>query len=173
MAWRPTTYGTALSDRNRPTTGETDTPTVPRVNLRWNPDRFWGYFLQCYLCPQATVGSPELWNINATIERLTDSPTWRGPWKRGQRCILPAVGFCEWHLNDDGSKQPFYITCADQPVFGIAGLWDSSKRGDGAVVESCTIITMPRNALMAEIHNAKQRMPMILTYGNIEASPRS
>jgi putative SOS response-associated peptidase YedK len=89
--------------------------------------------------------------------------------KRGQRCILPAVGFYEWHLNDDGSKQPFYITCADQPVFGFAGLWDSSKRDDGTVVESCTIITMPPNALMAEIHNAKQRMPMILAFENIEA----
>jgi len=63
--------------------------------------------------------------------------------ERGQRCILPASGFYEWHANADRSKTPFYITCADQPVFGFAGLWDSSKREDGTLLESCTIITMP------------------------------
>jgi putative SOS response-associated peptidase YedK len=82
---------------------------------------------------------------------------------------LPAAGFYEWHVNDDGSKTPFSITCADQPVFGFAGLWETSKREDGTVLESCTIITMPPNALMAEVHNAKQRMPAILQHDDIEA----
>jgi putative SOS response-associated peptidase YedK len=30
------------------------------------------------------------------------------------------------------------------------------------VIESCTIITLPANPLMARIHNARQRMPAIL-----------
>jgi putative SOS response-associated peptidase YedK len=30
-------------------------------------------------------------------------------------------------------------------------------------VESCTIVTMPANKLMTEIHNVKHRMPAILT----------
>ena len=76
--------------------------------------------------------------------------------------IFPAAGFYEWHVNDDGSKTPFYITMADQPMFGFAGLWDRSVSAEGVALESCTIITMPPNALMAEIHNAKQRMPAIL-----------
>ena len=33
----------------------------------------------------------------------------------------------------------------------------------GEDVLSCAIITMPANELLAEIHNAKQRMPLILT----------
>ncbi len=51
---------------------------------------------------------------------------------------------------------------ADQPVFGLAGLWDASPAADGSVLESCTIITMPANPLVAEIHNSKARMPAIL-----------
>jgi putative SOS response-associated peptidase YedK len=72
-------------------------------------------------------------------------------------------------MNEDGSKTPFYITMADQPVFGFAGLWDRSVSAEGNAIESCTIITMPPNALMAEIHNVKQRMPAILAAGDIEA----
>jgi putative SOS response-associated peptidase YedK len=112
---------------------------------------------------------PKYSTINATIEKLIDGASWRGPWKRGQRCILPAQGFYEWHVNEDGSKTPFYITCADQPVFGFAGLWDSSRTDDGAALESCTIITMPPNPLLAEIHNVKQRMPAILQSQDVDA----
>jgi putative SOS response-associated peptidase YedK len=50
----------------------------------------------------------------------------------------------------------------DQDIFGFAALWDSSKRDDGTRIYSCTIVTMPANALMTEIHNVKQRMPAIL-----------
>jgi putative SOS response-associated peptidase YedK len=83
---------------------------------------------------------------------------------------LPASGFFEWHVLPDGkTKQPYYITCADQPVFGFAGLWDRSVTAEGSAIESCTIITMPPNALLAEIHNAKQRMPAILQSQDIEA----
>ena len=103
------------------------------------------------------------------IRDSADGPCWRGPWKRGQRCVLPATGFYEWHVNEDGSKTPFYITCADQPVFGFAGLWDSSRAEDGTALESCTIITMPPNPLMAEIHNVKQRMPAILQSNEINS----
>jgi putative SOS response-associated peptidase YedK len=39
---------------------------------------------------------------------------------------------------------------------------------EGVSLQSGTIITMPPNALMAEIHNAKQRMPAILQSADIE-----
>lgn len=53
-----------------------------------------------------------------------------------------------------------YLVSEDQ--FAFAGLWESSRRDDGEIVESFTIITMPANELMAEIHNSKKRMPLIL-----------
>ena len=109
--------------------------------------------------------------INARIETIETSASYRGPWQRGQRCIIPAAGFYEWHLNEDGKKQPFYIRAVNQEVHGYAGLWDSSKRDDGVVIESCTIVTMPANPMMAEIHNApgKQRMPVILRREDYDA----
>jgi putative SOS response-associated peptidase YedK len=112
---------------------------------------------------------PKYSTINATIEKLETGPCWRGPWKRGQRCLLPANGFYDWHVNADGSKTPFYIHLADREAFGFAGLWERSEGADGTALESCTIITMPPNALMAEIHNAKQRMPAILAQSDHEA----
>jgi putative SOS response-associated peptidase YedK len=112
---------------------------------------------------------PKYSTINATIERLEAGPCWRGPWKRAQRCLLPANGFYEWHVNADGSKTPFYIHLTDREAFGFAGLWDRSEAMDGTAIESCTIITMPPNALMAEIHNAKQRMPAILAQEDHDA----
>jgi putative SOS response-associated peptidase YedK len=121
--------------------------------MHWGLIPFWAKGVQ-----------PKYSTINATIEKLTDAATWRGPWKRGQRCIMPATGFFEWQVLADGkTKQPYYITLNDQDILGFAALWDSSKRDDGVTVESCTIVTMPANALMTEIHNVKHRMPAILT----------
>jgi len=106
---------------------------------------------------------PKYSTINSTIEKLTQAATWRGPWSRGRRCILPATGFYEWKVQADGkTKQPYYITANDQAIFGFAGLWDRSKRDDGTTIESCTFVTMPASKLMSEIHNAKQRMPAIV-----------
>ena len=68
-------------------------------------------------------------------------------------------GFYEWQAQpaDFHRTVPYYITVADQPIFALAGLWEVSYRDDGTAVESFTVITMPANALMAEIHNSKKR----------------
>ncbi len=102
--------------------------------------------------------------INARAETVETAASYRGPWKRGQRCLVLASGFYEWHLLADGrSKQPYFIKLADQASFAFAGLWDSSKAADGTVTYSFTIITLPASPLMAEIHNTKKREPAILT----------
>jgi len=44
----------------------------------------------------------------------------------GNAASVAASGFYEWHVNADGSKTPFYITCVDQPIFGFAALWDAA-----------------------------------------------
>ena len=127
------------------------------VPLRWG------------LVPFFAKGVPGKYStINARIETIESGASYRGPWKRGQRCIIPALGFYEWQVTADGRKQPFFIHPDDQPVFGFAGLWERSAGGGGAV-ESCTIITMPANAFMAEIHNSRSRMPAILATGARDA----
>ncbi len=110
--------------------------------------------------------APKYSTINATMERIRQAPSYRGPWRRGQRCIVPALGFYEWQVLEDAggkpAKQPWYIQIGDQAIFGMAGLWDASTAADGSVVESCTLITLPANRMMALIHNTRQRMPAIL-----------
>jgi putative SOS response-associated peptidase YedK len=129
-----------------------------------------GTLMRWGLIPFFARGEPPKYStINAAIEKLETGMAWRGPWTRGQRCILPASGFYEWHVNHDGSKQPFLIQLADREDFGFAGLWDRSFKSDGSTIESCTMITMDATPLMAEIHNAKQRMPAILAAQDHEA----
>jgi putative SOS response-associated peptidase YedK len=100
--------------------------------------------------------------INATVERIETAPAYRDAWGRSQRCIFPMGGFYEPHVNADGSRDPYFVRLGDSEVLGVAGLWDRSLRHDGSYVFSCTLITVPANRLLAEIHNAKQRMPAIL-----------
>ena len=72
---------------------------------------------------------------------------------------MPLEGFYEWQAQPPEFQRtvPFYITVADQPLFALAGLWDVSYREDGTAIESFTVITMPANTLMAEIHNSKKQ----------------
>ncbi|HET7756513.1 MAG TPA: SOS response-associated peptidase [Steroidobacteraceae bacterium] len=107
--------------------------------------------------------------INATVERLETAPSYRDPWARSQRCILVMAGFYEPHVNADGSHDPFFLRLADREVFGVAGLWDRSRRDDGSCVHSCTLITVPANRLLAEVHNGKPRMPAVLAEENHDA----
>ena len=116
------------------------------------------------LVPFFAKGKPGKYStFNARAETLTTSASYRGAWSDGRRCIIPALGFYEWHVKADGGKQPFFIHVEDQSVFGFAGLWERSRADASTVVESCTIITLPANELMAEIHNSKARMPAILS----------
>jgi putative SOS response-associated peptidase YedK len=115
------------------------------------------------LVPWWTHGVPlKASTINATVERLDSAPSYRDAWRRGQRCLLVMGGFYEPHLNEDGSRDQFFISLADREVFGVAGLWERSRRPDGSQLFSCTLITVPANRLLGEVHNGKQRMPAIL-----------
>jgi putative SOS response-associated peptidase YedK len=118
------------------------------------------------LIPFFAKGEPPKYStINARIETLETAASYRGPWRRGQRCLQVARGFYEWHLDDQGRKAPYYIHLADRNIFAFAALWDRSVRADGNAVESVVHITMPANGLMREVHNAgnnPHRMPAIL-----------
>jgi putative SOS response-associated peptidase YedK len=134
---------------------------VPAIRAR--ESNLESVLLRWGLVPFFAKGKPGKYStINARVETIESSASFRGPWEKGQRCIIPALGFYEWHVNADGSKQPFYIHLDDQPIFGFAGLWERSRIDADTVMESCTIITMPANGLMAGVHNSKGRMPAIL-----------
>jgi putative SOS response-associated peptidase YedK len=130
-----------------------------------------GALLRWGLIPFFARGVPPKYStINARIETVQTAASYRGPWKRGQRCLVVAQGFYEWQVQTDGkTKVPFYIHTNDQDVFAFAGLWDASRNDAGEYIESVTHITVPANGLLGEIHNAQQRMPAILEKSDREA----
>jgi putative SOS response-associated peptidase YedK len=141
-------------------------PTDPVPVVRAVEGRREGLLMRWGLVPYFSRGIPPKYStINATVEKLATNPSWRGPWQRQQRCLMPATGFYEWHLYPDGRKQPFFIQLADQELFCFAGLWDSSRRDDGTRILSCALITLPGNELMRNLHNTGAhpfRMPAVL-----------
>lgn len=115
-------------------------------------------FLKWGLIPSwakdATIGMKL---INARGETLADRPAFRSAY-RCRHCLVPADAFYEWKPVT-GRKQPYCIRGADDAPFGMAGLWEHWQVPDGQVVESCTIITVDANALIADLHD---RMPLIV-----------
>jgi putative SOS response-associated peptidase YedK len=95
--------------------------------------------------------------INARAETVASRPSFSEP-LRQRRCLIPADGFYEW-TREGKQKLPWSFTLADNSVFALAGLWDYWRSPQGAVIESCTILTTAPNQLMHGIHD---RMPVIL-----------
>jgi putative SOS response-associated peptidase YedK len=85
----------------------------------------------------------------------------RGMWINGQRGIVPLAGFYLWQRAPAGHHQPYYIRLVNRPVFGVAALWERAENGD-EVIESCALITVDANSLLAEIDPATGQMPAIL-----------
>lgn len=103
---------------------------------------------------------------NATIENLKTSGVWRG--LIGKRhCVVITSGFYEWNYDDPIKKKgshPHIIKTRGEKLTLMAGLWDAWKdKATGQYYPSCTIITLPANPLMTQIHNTKGRMPAFLT----------
>ncbi|GBG06336.1 DUF159 family protein [Paenibacillus agaridevorans] len=96
--------------------------------------------------------------INARGETVAGKPAFRAAFQR-KRCLIPADGFYEWQLRQDGSKQPYRIVLKDVKIFSFAGLYETWTSPDGNKVSTCTIITTSPNKLMADIHDRK---PVIL-----------
>ncbi len=84
-------------------------------------------------------------------------------WLHGQRCIVPLAGFYVWQRAPQGFRQPYYVRVVNREVFGAAAVWARAVTDDDDVIESCALVMVPANELMAEIDNVGQRMPAILT----------
>jgi putative SOS response-associated peptidase YedK len=113
--------------------------------------------------------------INARVESLTGKAAFAKPFA-SRRCIVPADGYYEWKKLEPApgsspsgraraTKQPYYITPADDDVAALAGLYefwrDPSRAADDPRrwLVSTTIVTMPASEDLASIHD---RMPLVL-----------
>ena len=98
--------------------------------------------------------------INARAETIAEAPAFRDAFQT-HRCLIAADGFYEWRAEETG-KKPVWITRPDREPFAFAGLWAAARRGDGAQLHSCAIVTCEPGEIMAPIHD---RMPVMLGQG--------
>jgi putative SOS response-associated peptidase YedK len=99
--------------------------------------------------------------FNARAETIQNKSPFSSSFK-SMRCIIPVKGFFEWqHAGKE--KIPWYIYSSENEVFTIAGIWSEWVHSiTGDMLRTFSIVTTDANELMAEIHNSKKRMPVIL-----------
>ncbi len=119
-------------------------------------------FFNWGLVPYWTQASQDLnalrpLTLNARIETITEKPSF----KNGKRCLVSSTGFFEWQT-EGKQKIPYYISLKSDEIFSMAGIYDVWINNTGEKMYSFSIVTTEANPLMANIHNLKKRMPLIL-----------
>jgi len=95
--------------------------------------------------------------INARSEEAAAKPMWRTA-VRHARCLVPALGWYEWHTGP-GGKLPHFIHAAQMAGLSFAGLWSEWKDGQGETQLSFAILTRAASASLTALHH---RMPVVL-----------
>ncbi len=101
--------------------------------------------------------------LNARMETVDEKPSFRS--SVNKRCLVIANGFYEWQwLDSKGkNKNKFEIGIGNDDLFAFAGLYSEwTDTITGEIKNTYTIVTTEANPLMAEVHNIKKRMPIIL-----------
>lgn len=101
--------------------------------------------------------------LNAMIETVAEKPSYRDSLKR--RCLVVVSEFYEYKWMDEKGKVKILhnIKAKGQDLFSLAGIYAPFKDPEtGEWTDSYTILTTEANTLMAEIHNTKKRMPVVL-----------
>lgn len=135
---------------------------VPVVRLHEGESE--GVMMRWGLIPDWAEGDPrKACEAHASTRELDRNKSFSGAWWRTQRCIVPLSGFYCWQLTPRQYLQPYFVRLVNRSVFGVAAIWDRSVDKDADdVIESCALLTVPPNDLLAEIHNTSQHMPAIL-----------
>lgn len=113
------------------------------VRMRWGLVPFWSKGID-----------PRYSMYNARAETLQTKPAFKKPYTRS-RCLIPVSGYYEWH-EASGRKNPYAITCHEQSIVALAGIWDR-WHDEKVQIDSCAIITKEANPQLSCIHH---RMPV-------------
>ena len=119
--------------------GEAERRLVPRL---------WG------VPPPNSAGDP---GRAVLTVRNPDSPFWMGNLRNSEfRCLVPATAVMLWGGTDPttGKRRQLWLSCADQPLFALAGVWKDSE------VASFAVLTCAANAALRQA--GAERMPVIL-----------
>ncbi|MDP9991947.1 SOS response-associated peptidase [Variovorax boronicumulans] len=97
---------------------------------------------------------------NARSEELEAKASYKDPWKRGQRCIIPALSFDEPNW-ETGKNVWWQFRRADGAPWGLAGLWNTwTDKATGEIHESYTMLTINADAhpLMSRMHKPDSKL---------------
>lgn len=98
---------------------------------------------------------------NARSEELEAKASYKDPWKRGQRCIIPASTFDEPNW-ETGKNVWWQFKRTDGDPWGLAGLWNTwIDKATGEVHESYTMLTINADdhPLMRRMHKPDPKVP--------------
>lgn len=149
-----------IPEEFRPSNDVRPTELVPVVRLddagRWHGEmRRWG-FLRMW--PGASGKWVKKQLINAVGEELESKRSFRDAFRR-RHCLVPMSAWYEWPVVD-GKKHRVRIGLKGRHMFGVAGLYETSKHPDtGQAVETFTIVTVPPNEILGSAHD---RAPLVL-----------
>lgn len=97
---------------------------------------------------------------NARSEELAEKASYKLPWVRGQRCIIPADWFDEPNW-ESGKNVWWRFRRADGEPWGLAGLWNTwTDKATGEIHESYTMLTLNADAhpLMRRMHKPDPKL---------------
>lgn len=97
---------------------------------------------------------------NARSEELADKASFKLPWARGQRCIIPADWFDEPNW-ESGKNVWWRFRRADGEPWGLAGIWSTwNDPASGVVHESYTMLTINADdhPLMRRMHKPDPKL---------------
>ncbi len=137
-------------------------PELPAV-CSGSPDKIqllkWG-LIPSWTKTSVDAAEVRLKTFNARSESIQDKHSFANSFI-SKRCLIPVKGFFEWHHNGR-EKTPWYIYHFNNDVMSLAGLYDEWTDETGNLFRTFSIITADANTLLAEIHNSKKRMPVVL-----------
>jgi putative SOS response-associated peptidase YedK len=100
---------------------------------------------------------------NARSETVARLPTYRGPWKKGQRCVIPAEAIFEPCFETGRAVRWRIFQQGDVPM-GIAGIYNEWKAPDGTPQFTFSMLTVNAGGhpLMQRMHRPEEEKRMVV-----------
>jgi len=103
---------------------------------------------------------------NARSETVATRRSFKGPWARGRRCIIPAERIYEPRYDDSEKSTRWAIQQADAAPMGIAGIFDEVTHPDGRSMLTMAMLTVNADdhGFMKQFHapGEEKRMVVVL-----------
>jgi putative SOS response-associated peptidase YedK len=114
---------------------------------RWSLVPFW-----------SDTPEPGISTFNARSETVHRAPAFRGPWRHGQRCLIPLTS---WYESGKALARKGWVKITPAaPAITFAGIWDTwTDKETRDALHSFSMLTTSAAPSMAHVHD---RMPVII-----------